>query len=169
MHLPLNLPWRVLRAGSGSSRQLSTLCVSGLDSHTAHLGRANLKGKRLRSWKPPRATPGAQEDRLVERWFRHRSPWRTQGELSQPGPGMGFPPAAPSKKQSGPPVRDGENPGPGLGAPARVMVGVGWGPGESPRGRRGKDRDSPTSVVSDRDSAQPPLPPGKEARDSSGD
>ena len=105
----------------------------------------------------------------MERWFRHRSPWRTQGELSQPGPGMGFPPAAPSKKQSGPPVRDGENPGPGLGAPARVMVGVGWGPGESPQGRRGKDRDSPASVVSDRDSAQPPLPPRKEARDSSGD
>ena len=59
-----------------------SVCVSGLDSHTAHLGRADSKGKRLRSWKPPRATPGSQEDCLVGRWFHHRSPWRTQGELS---------------------------------------------------------------------------------------
>jgi len=59
VHLPLNLPRRVLRAGSGSSRPLSALCVCGLDSHAAHLGRADSKGKRLRSWKPhePRRLP----------------------------------------------------------------------------------------------------------------
>ena len=59
-----------------------------------------LEGETPEIVETPRATPAAQEDHLVGRWFRHRSPWRTQGELSQPGPGTGFPQRLPQKSKA---------------------------------------------------------------------
>lgn len=158
MHLPLNLPRRVLRAGSGSSRPLSALCVCGLDSHAAHLGRADSKGKRLRSWKPhePRRLP-----RRITSWeggFATGHPGEHRENLVSPAQERGSPSGS-LKKAKQPACKRRRKSRAGTRSPCPCH-GRGWlgSWGKSPGEERGKDRDPPESDVGHRDSAQPPRP-----------